>query len=411
MDSLRGPLDRLDQLVPDFLWRIVERETPIPSIAAQAQAKAALCPELVRADIGQISGLDASLEVLYGPPVGIEPLREKIAALWNVTFRLAESPGWPEPLGPSHVAITSGAAEALALLFKCFAYQKKVGVPRGHWENYANGVQAAQGEIFNIDFFDERGSLNTEYLKDQIEREDLAALVTNFPANPTGAVLTEEEASELTRVARELDLVLICDEVYSRLRFDESRPVSLIKYAPERVVCVSSASKEYLLPGARVGFAICAREALTNQVLRKLIRTHTGSPNVIGQQRLLALLSDDLEDIEAGLEPRHFTRIRNELRMRKDRLVDVLKRHEFPLVGRPEHPPLGTIFLMTGLPSWWRGDENEFVSAALEAGCVSTIPGSAFGIADSLRFSFGGMTAQAIEQLDKNLTEFRASLA
>jgi aspartate/methionine/tyrosine aminotransferase len=80
-------------------------------------------------------------------------------------------------------------------------------------------------------------------------------------------------------------------------------------------------------------------------------------------------------------------------------------------VGRPNHRPAGTIFLMAGLPAWWRGTDVEFVERAMEEACVSVVPGAAFGLTGCVRFSYGGLTAAALSQLDQNLTRFRAKLA
>jgi aspartate/methionine/tyrosine aminotransferase len=173
------------------------------------------------------------------------------------------------------------------------------------------------------------------------------------------------------------------------------------------VVSISSASKEYLLPGARVGYMLCAREELTAQIMRKLVRTNTASPNVLGQKRLLELMSPDLEDLRAGRPPELLTRVREEMRARKERLVGILERHGFTLAGRPGHAPAGSIFVMAALPPWWQGDDSSFSRAAIEEACVSTVPGSAFGLPGTVRLSFGGMTASQLDQLDRNLTAFR----
>ena len=90
----RYPLDHLDDWLPESVRAVVERDTPIPTVAQRAAGIARDDASFVRADIGQISGLDAELEVLYGPPVGLEELRVAVAELWTKssapsTLRLA----------------------------------------------------------------------------------------------------------------------------------------------------------------------------------------------------------------------------------------------------------------------------------------------------------------------------------
>ncbi|MEZ4653046.1 MAG: pyridoxal phosphate-dependent aminotransferase [Candidatus Eisenbacteria bacterium] len=403
-----GPFDDLDRVLPPELRDIVGRTTPIPTIAQRAEKIRREDSRMVRADIGQVSGIRPDVEILYGPPVGLDALRDALAELYRRSFQL-ERFDLPEITG-KNVAVTTGAAEALTVLFRCFGETKNVGLPRGYWENYLNSVSLARGQAIVVDYFDAHGNLALDALDRQIQESDLALLVVNFPCNPTGAVLLPEEAAGLAEVARRRDVVLVSDEVYARLRFDDEPPISMLPYAPERTAVIGSASKEYLLPGARVGYVISARERLTDDVLRKVVRANTACPNVPGQQRVLGLVSADLEDLRAGRAAGFLGHVRDELRSRKESLVTVLRRHGFPIAGRAGHDPMGTIFLMAGLPEWWSGSDVEFVEEAIVRHCVSVIPGSAFGLEGTVRFSFGGLGREAIEQLDRNFADWRATV-
>ena len=406
------PLQRISELLPEEIQRIVQRETPIPTIAQRAKSVKREIPTLVRGDIGQIVGMDERLEVLYGPPLGLEELRAVVAETYNLAFGLGEGvfDSAPHGLTARNVSICTGAAEALSLLFRCFVKGKTVALPRGYWENYLNGLDMASARAVIVDFFDEQGTLDIAGIERAIDAEGIAALVVNFPCNPTGAVLRIEEYQALAELAKRTGVLIIADEVYARIRFDDQPAQTLIKFAPDHAVSVFSASKEYLHPGARIGYVVCAHEELTDLVFRKIIRASTASPNVLGQRRILELMKPDLEDLRDGREPRMLTRIRDEVGTRCGLLLDVLERHGFTPVGRAGHRPKGTIFLTAGLPDWWKGDDVSFSEAAIESGCVSSVPGSAFGLNGSIRLSFGAMTRADIEQLDRNLSEFRDSL-
>ncbi len=408
-----APLDRLDEILSPCVRAVTECETPIPTIAVRAKAKAKTTPALVRGDIGQVAGVEPDAEVLYGPPSGLDALRDALAESWNRTYNLTDGkiPGLPAGLTAAHVAVCTGAAEGLSLLFRCFAEGRAVGLPRGHWENYTNGVNLAGGRTLVVDYFDTRGELNAEAIANAVRVEGLAVLVANFPCNPTGAVLTAEECARLGRVAEDTGVLLIADEVYARLRYDGRPPVTLLRYAPGHTVGVSSASKEYLLPGARVGWVLSTRPRLTDVVLRKLIRANTASPGVLGQERVLQRLQSELDALRMRHEPPLIVALRGAMRERRDALLDVLARHGMDAVGRRGHLPAGTIFLMASLPAWWRGTDESFVDAALEAGCVSAIPGAAFGLPGAIRLSYGAMTLGDITRLDANLQLFRDSLA
>jgi aspartate/methionine/tyrosine aminotransferase len=397
-------LDRLDRILPPEVRAVAERSTPIPTIAQRAALIAKDRPEFVRADIGQISSYSPDDEVLYGPPVGLPALREAIAELWTRSFAL-------EPkLRDLNVSVCSGATEGLSLLFRCFARDRAVGLPRGFWENYANGVELAGGRSVLVDYFDADGRLDLAGLHDQIEREHIELLVANFPSNPTGALLDRDECAALAGLLRECDCLCISDEVYARLRYDGKPAMSLLGFAPERVVVVSSASKEYLLPGARVGYVLSVNSDLTDRVLRKLIRANTASPNVLGQRLLLPRLEAELTDLRAGREPQFLGALREELKSRRDALVELLLRRGFRLAGRAGGEAQGTIFLMVHVPKWFSGSAEEFAEAALSAGVCSLVPGDSFGLPETLRFSFGGMTTEQIGALDRGLGGLQAEL-
>jgi len=406
------PLQRIPELLPEEIQRIVQRETPIPTVAQAAKAKKAEVPTLVRGDIGQIVGVDKDLEVLYGPPLGMEELRGVVAETYNLAFGLGDGvlDSAPDGLTGRNVAVTTGAAEALSLLFRCFAKGKTVALPRGFWENYLNGLDMATARPVIVDFFDEQGALDIPGIERAIAAEGIAVMVVNFPCNPTGAVLGVEEYQALGKLVERTGVILIGDEVYARIRFDGCPPQTMIKFAPGNAISVFSASKEYLHPGARIGYVVSAYEQLTDEVFRKVIRSNTASPNVLGQRRVLELMTPDLEDLRAGREPRMLTRIRDEVGARCELLLEVLERYGFSPVGRAGQRPMGTIFLTAALPDWWAGNDVSFSKAAIESGCVSSVPGSAFGLNGSIRLSFGAMTRDDISQLDQNLSEFRASL-
>jgi aspartate/methionine/tyrosine aminotransferase len=408
-----APLEKPELLLPPHIRSIVDRDTPIPTIALRAAKIKKETPTMVRADIGQISEVDTSLEVYYGPPVGLDELRSLLAETWNRCF------GWdtrglghlPKGLEAKNVVVCTGAAEALSVLFHCFAHNKKVGLPKGHWENYTNGVEMAGGSVVLLDFFDAEGRLDIPGITKVIQEQNISLIVANFPCNPTGAVLNTEENRAFGEMLQKTNCVAIADEVYCRLRYDGHAPTSLLEAAPGHVVSIGSVSKEYLLPGVRVGYIFSTNADFTDRMLRRLIRANTASPNVLGQKRALALMESDLKDIREGRAPQLLSKVREEMKERRDRLVTILEAYQMPTVGRAKHIPEGTIFLMAGLPSWWKGTDVELTERFLEEACVSVVPGSAFGMERCVRFSFGGLSVAQLAQLEKNLASFKAKFA
>jgi aspartate/methionine/tyrosine aminotransferase len=208
----------------------------------------------------------------------------------------------------------------------------------------------------------------------------------------------------LTDLARRLDLIIVSDEVYNFIRY-KGEPRSMLSFAPERTVVVSSASKEYLIPGARVGYVLSAEESFTNSWMPKMIRSFSSSPNVLGQRMLVDILKEEVRDFENGRSPRIISEVKRELRERCGLILSVLKEKGFALAGRDKDFPSGAISVLVRLPEQIKVDDKTFVEKAMDLGKFSAIPASVFGAPGCLRFGYAGMTPEAIKRLSKNLQD------
>jgi methionine aminotransferase len=93
------------------------------------------------------------------------------------------------------------------------------------------------------------------------------AIVINTPHNPTGMTWTADDVAELRRVLQGTDAVVISDEVYEHIRFDDTRHESLARYSDiaERAIVISSFGKTYHTTGWKVGYC-AAPPALTKEI-------------------------------------------------------------------------------------------------------------------------------------------------
>jgi len=310
----------------------------------------------------------------------------------------------PEGLNKRNVSIVSGATEGLAILMHLFAYKQNVGLMSLHWGNYRGIIQNAGGNPIVVDLFDKDYNTDFEKAEKFIDEHKITSLLLNFPNNPSGDVLSEEELVSLTELARRKNLIIIADEVYNFIRY-KGEPQSMLAFAPERTVVVSSASKEYLIPGARTGYIISADEKFTSSWMPNMIRSFSSSPNTLGQNILLELLREEINDFENGKAPQIITELKAELRTRCDLLISILKEKGFTLAGRDKDVPSGAISVLARLPKDIECDDTAFVDKALELKKFSAIPASVFGAPQCLRFGYAGMTKEAISSLSENLED------
>ncbi len=391
--------------MPEGMRQTLSSEPIIPAVVTKAKAIAAQNPDFIRSDQGQIIGVFPEKEVLYGPSSGLEELRELVARFWTLAYQLRDKPGLPNGgLDKNYVAVVSGATEGLAIVLRLFSYRQNVGLMRLYWSNYKGIILNAGGSPVVVNLFDDDDQLDLEAAEALIKENQITSLLINFPANPSGDVLTEDELADFAELARRLDLIIISDEVYNFLRY-KGEPQSMLRFAPERTVVIGAASKEYLIPGARVGYVLVANKTFASSWMPKLIRSSSSSPNVLGQRLLIDILKEEVEDLENNRAPRFISRIKEELGKRRDLMISVLREKGFSLAGRDKDFPSGAISLLVRLPEDVTIDDNTFVEKALDLEKFSAIPGSVFGAPGCIRLGYAGMTEETIKRLSQNLED------
>jgi alanine-synthesizing transaminase len=171
--------------------------------------------------------------------------------------------------------------------------------------------------------------LNTYYLNEedgwQPELDDIRKKITPRtrgivlinPNNPTGSVCTRAMLEQIAEVARQHSLLIFSDEIYDKLILDQTdEHISMAAVAPDLpVVTFGGLSKNYLVPGWRIGWGIVSGEAATvkhyNEGIQRLLRA-----------RLCANHPEQYA-IKAALEgpQEHLVEVRKKLRSRRDLTV------------------------------------------------------------------------------------------
>jgi len=194
--------------------------------------------------------------------------------------------------------------------------------------------------------------------------EETRLLIVNSPNNPTGMVLSEEEARAVYEIADKYDVYLLSDEIYSRLVY-EGRHNSPAVYdrCRERTIILNGFSKGYAMSGWRLGYAIGPVEVIKKMTL--LFETMFSCLPPFIQQAGIAALTERQDVIEEYKE---------RLRRSRDIMVDML--NEVP--GVACEVPAGAIYVFadikgTGLTA------REFADRALSKAGVAVLPGSNFG--------------------------------
>jgi N-succinyldiaminopimelate aminotransferase len=168
----------------------------------------------------------------------------------------------------------------------------------------------------------------------------------NSPHNPTGTVLDHDQLAEVARLAVEHDVIVICDEVYEHLVFDDARHVPLATFPGmrERTIRISSSGKTFSATGWKIGWALGTPELIDEVTAVKQFLTYvSGAP-------FQPAIARALDEGDAWVES-----LRVDLQRRRDRLADGLR-----AIGLEPAIPRGTYFMTTDVRPLGYADGVEF---------------------------------------------------
>lgn len=299
--------------------------------------------------------LDAAADALkhnysgYAPSEGDPELRKTIAEY--------------EKISQDDVFVTSGLSEGIDFLFQAMVDPgRNILLPVPTYPLYLTKERISYG---TIEFYacDENFEPDLDSLRKSINKFTRAILVIN-PNNPTGAVYSRKTLQGIVDIAGEHKLPIISDDVYDQMVFDgEMTPMRTIcKDVP--VVCGNSLSKNYIYPGARVGYLAFHGEGWGHikDAVQRLCNQRL-SVNWEMQRAYIAAIKGPHD---------HIKKFNDELRMRRDILV----KRVGEIDGLSVAPPKGAFYSFVKVDGPWKTD-TEFVHGLLKHGVV-TVPGSGF---------------------------------
>ena len=231
----------------------------------------------------------------YPASAGLPELKEAMITFVKNRFNVE--------LQMSEIIPTFGTREVLFNFPQFALFDKKdpvIAFTNPFYQIYEGAAIASRAEIIHIDLTKEnnfKATLSDEELK----RCDLVIL--NYPNNPTSAEMTKEELGEWVKKALEFDFILVNDECYSEIYFDENdKPVSLLEASVEvgnssfkNVLVMNSISKRSSAPGLRSGFIAGDKEILEEYMK---YRTYVGCASPVPLQKTAALAWSETSHVD-----------------------------------------------------------------------------------------------------------------
>ena len=321
----------------------------------------------------------------YTPSAGLPELRQAISE------KLKRDNGLDYT--PDQICVCSGAKPAVySALRAVISEGDEVIIPSPYWVSYPSMVQLCGGTPVFVETKAENGWKITadEFADAMTPRTKLIILTT--PHNPTGAVYTEEELRAIGEVAIDEDILILSDEIYEHLIYDDAKHVSIASLSKELynlTITINGFSKSYAMTGWRLGYS-AAPEAIAQTI--RLIQDHTSSnATTFAQYGAIEALNGDQSFVSD---------LREEYDFRRQYVVERLK--AMPKISVVE--PKGAFYCFVDIGGTGM-DSLAFCERLLERYKVAAVPGIAFGNDHAIRISYCTTLDVLKEGLDR-LEEF-----
>jgi aspartate/methionine/tyrosine aminotransferase len=307
----------------------------------------------------------------YPPVAGLPELRTQAAQWLNKTYQTAYT--------AENTLITCGGKFGIYLTLQALINPgDEVLIVAPYWVSYPTMVGLHQGvsKIIPTKEEDQWKVDPKDIQKACTPKTKL--LIINNASNPTGVFYTKEELAKIVEVSRQNNLIILSDEVYSGMVYDDNKYTSLGSFTDyqESTIVIQSCSKNFAMTGWRVGI-VYAPEALI-KVLTKLQGQSITSTSIVSQYVALEAMKN-----ADTIMPE----IQTQMHERRDIFIDTFNQ----LFHAKLQKPAASFYAFIPLAALHSKTKSsvEFCKETLEKGNVATVPGQAFGQEGYVRFSFG----------------------
>ncbi|MEM6965066.1 MAG: methionine aminotransferase [Bacteroidota bacterium] len=292
----------------------------------------------------------------YAPMGGANVLLEKLAQKIEKLYGAVLNP-------QSEITITAGATQALFTAITTFVRAgDEVILIEPAYDSYGPSVEVCGGIVVPYELKAPDFKIDWEKLKSLITSKTRMFII-NTPHNPTGTILSDEDLKMVERIAEENDLIVLSDEVYEHLIFDDELHQSVLRFPKlfQRSVAVYSFGKTFHSTGWKIGYCV-APEHLMKE-FRKVHQFNVFSVNSFVQHAIAEYLEDD----STYLSLPHF------YQQKRDYFLEKIEHSKF----RPI-PCKGTYFQLVDYSEISAEPEVAFAKRMTKEFGVAVIPVSAF---------------------------------
>jgi len=318
----------------------------------------------------------------YTESAGLLSLREAISAKFSMDNNLNYE--------PSQISVNCGAKHSCynAILAVCNPGDEVI-VPSPYWTSYPEMVRMVGAVPVFVETKPENGWKITPDEFEEAMSPLTKLIILNSPGNPTGSVYTKEELEKIAEIAVGEDIVVLSDEIYEKLVYEDKEHISIASLGKEiydLTITVNGFSKAYAMTGWRLGYT-AAPKAIATAI--DTIQSHTTSnPTTFAQYGAIAALNGD-QQIVADM--------RDEFNVRREFMLDRLRNIKNVRVVEPQ----GAFYFLVDIEPIGIKSVN-FAEKLLSKQKVAAVPGIAFGSDYTIRFSY----ATSLDVINSGMDRF-----
>ncbi|WP_428911180.1 aminotransferase [Niallia sp. Krafla_26] len=321
----------------------------------------------------------------YTANAGLIELREEISYYMETQFHVRYSP-------QTEIIVTVGASEAIDIAMRTILDPgDEVIVIEPCFVSYVPIIELAGGVAVKVQALKENDFKVTSSQIEEAITEKTKAILICSPNNPTGSMLNKQELQALAKVAIQHDLLVVADEIYAELVYDEEyTSLPSIAGMKERTILISGFSKGFAMTGWRLGF-VCSPPEISGAML-KIHQYTLMCASTMAQYAALEALKNGRNDVDEMVKS---------YRRRRNYIVQ-----SFNEIGLSCHNPGGAFYAFPSIESTGLSSQ-EFAEQLLEKQNVAVVPGDVFGESGEghIRCSYA-TSMEEIQEAIKRISQF-----
>lgn len=318
----------------------------------------------------------------YGPTPGLPEVRSAVAEYVSKTRGIS--------VGQKNVIVTPGGKPVMFYpMLALLEPGDEVIYPNPGFPIYESMIRFLDAKPVPIPLVEERGfSFDLDVFRASLS-DRTKMVVLNSPQNPTGGIIPAADIKAIADAVRDRDLIILSDEIYSRIYYGDEAPVSITTFPGmlEKTIILDGFSKTYAMTGWRLGYGVMPE--FIAEACGKLMVNSTSCTATFTQIAGMAALQGPQDDVE---------KMKAEFRRRRDAFCAGLN----SIPGWHCEIPGGAFYAFANVKATGR-NSKELANALLNEAGVACLDGAGFGEFGKgyIRFSYANSYENLMKAVDR----------